>query len=82
MRYHRFMVARLEKTQNGYAIPLTAEMVETMQLREGARVEVLPLSESVEEPPTQIRYATVEEVMKAHREMEPQHADAYRELAK
>jgi hypothetical protein len=34
------MVARLEKTQDGYAIPLTAEMVEALHLAEGAEVEV------------------------------------------
>jgi hypothetical protein len=76
------MVARLEKTEHGYSIPLTAEMVESLHLVEGAAVQVLPLAESVEEPHAQIRYASVDEVMKIHREMEPHHAEAYRELAK
>jgi hypothetical protein len=76
------MVARLEKTKHGYAIPLTAEMVESLHLVEGAAVEVLPLAESADEPHAQIRYASVDEVMKVHREMEPHHAEAYRELAK
>ena len=76
------MVARLEKTENGYAISRTAEMVESLRLVEGAAVQVLPLAESVDEPHTQIRYASVDEVMKVHREMELHHAEAYRELAK
>ena len=49
------MVARLEKTENGYAISRTAEMVESLRLVEGAAVQVLPLAESVDEPHTQIR---------------------------
>jgi hypothetical protein len=76
------MVARLEKTEHGYAIPLTAEMVESLHLFEGAAVQVLPLAESVEESRVQVRYASADEVMKIHREMEPHHAEAYRELAK
>lgn len=76
------MVARLEKTQDGYAIPLTAEMVEALHLAEGAEVEVRPVQEAAGEQSPRIRYASVEETMKVHREMEPRHAAAYRELAK
>ena len=76
------MVARLEKTQQGFAIPLTAEMVEALRLTEGSPVEVSPVAEPAEEPRPQIRYLSVEETMKIHREMEPLHAAAYRELAK
>ncbi|HEY4355378.1 MAG TPA: hypothetical protein VGN16_06500 [Acidobacteriaceae bacterium] len=73
------MVARLEKTQNGYAIPLTAEMVEALQLREGAAVEVLPIAEQRR---PEIRSATTEEVLRAFEETLPDHEAAYRELAK
>ena len=76
------MVARLEKTQHGFAIPLTAEMVETLQLAEGSAVEVSPVSAPAEGPRPQVRYASVEEVMQAYRDTLPQHEAAYRELAK
>jgi hypothetical protein len=76
------MVARLEKTQGGYTISLTAEMVEELHIGDGAAVQVLPMPEVVEESRPQIRYASAEEVMAAHREMEPYHAVAYSELAK
>jgi hypothetical protein len=74
------MVARLEKTPGGYTISLTVEMVEELQLADGAAVQVLPVAAAESRP--QMRYASTEEVMKVHREMEPYHADAYRELAK
>lgn len=76
------MVARLQRTQNGFAIPLTAEMAEALQLTEGSAVEVLPVSAPVEEPRQQVRYANVERVMQAYRDTLPQHEAAYRELAK
>jgi len=76
------MVARLEKTQHGFAVPLTAEMVEALQLAEGSAVEVLPVASPAAESRPQVRYASVEEVMEIHRKMEPSHAAAYRELAK
>jgi hypothetical protein len=76
------MVARLEKTQNGFTIPLTTEMVEALQLAEGSVVEVLPVTVPAEEPRPQIQYASVEEVMQAYRDTLPQHEAAYRELAK
>jgi hypothetical protein len=77
------MVAHLEKTEKGYTIPLTAEMVAALHLVEGAAVDVRPVeTAATEEATPQIRYASVEEVLKMHREMEPAHAEAYRELAK
>ena len=76
------MVARLQKTQDGFTIPLTTEMVKALQLTEGSAVEVSAVTTPAEEPRSQIRYASVEEAMKIHREMEPRHAAAYRELAK
>ncbi len=76
------MVARLEKTQNGFAIPLTAEMVEALQLAEGSAVEVSPVVAPAEEPRSQVRYASVEEVLQAFHETLPEHEAAYRELAK
>lgn len=73
------MVARLEKTENGYAIPLTEEMVEALHLREGAAVEILPVAT---EGRPEIRFASTEEVLRAFEETLPQHEAAYRELAK
>ena len=76
------MVARLEKTKHGFAIPLTVEMVEALQLTEGSAVEVSPVAASAEQPRSQVRYASVEEVMQAYRDTLPRHEAAYRELAK
>lgn len=77
------MVARLEKTEQGYAVLLTNEMVESMDLHEGSSVQVIPLAEPAgDQRSAEIHYLTVEEGMKIHREMEPFHAEAYRELAK
>ena len=69
------MVARLEKTQAGYAIFLTEEMVEALKLHEGAPVEVLPFS-------PEIRYASTEDALRAFEESLPRHEAAYRALAK
>ena len=79
------MGARLEKTQDGFTIPLTAEMVEALQLTEGSAVDVSPVAapaEIAEKPQPQIRYASVEEVMEIHRRLEPEYREVYRELAK
>ena len=76
------MVARLEKTQHGFAIPLTREMVETLQLTEGSAVEVSAVTVPADVPQSQVRYASVDEVMQAYRDTLPQHEAAYRELAK
>lgn len=78
--YNDVMVARLEKTEKGYAILLTEEMVRELDLREGAEVEVLPVAEPTERP--QIRYASKEEVLAAFERTLPRHEEAYRELAK
>lgn len=76
------MVARLEKTQGGFAIPLTAEMAEALQLREGSAVEVSPVAAPAEEPHSPGPYASVEEVMAIYRELEPEYREVFRELAK
>jgi hypothetical protein len=76
------MVAHLKKTELGYAILLSNEMVEEMRLSEGSAVQVVPVPEAAEESRPQIRYASAEEALRVHRESEPEHAEAYRELAK
>ncbi|HEY5381771.1 MAG TPA: hypothetical protein VIJ65_05915 [Acidobacteriaceae bacterium] len=76
------MVARLQRVQNGYAVVLTAEMVEALHLTEGSAVEVLPVAAPTAEPQTQVRYATTEDALRAFEETLPQHEAAYRELAK
>ena len=73
------MVARVKKLEEGYAVLLSDEIVEELHLTEGSPVQILPAPE--QQGPA-IRYASVAEVMKVHREMEPFHANAYRELAK
>lgn len=71
------MVARVQKTQTGYVVPLTAEMVATLQLSDGSEVELQAVASA-----TNTRYATVEEVLDAYRLTLPEHANTYRELAK
>ncbi len=75
------MVAHVEKTEKGYAILLTDEMVEKLHLSEGTAVEVRSVTEPTTTGP-QIRYATAEEAMQMHRRLEPENAKAYTELAK
>jgi antitoxin component of MazEF toxin-antitoxin module len=75
------MVARLEKTEQGYAILLTEEMVEELHLSVGEAVDVRPAEDVVTTAP-KIRYASADEVMKIHRQLEPENAKAYAELAK
>jgi antitoxin component of MazEF toxin-antitoxin module len=72
------MVARVQKISEGYAIVLTEDALRELNLSEGSAVEIRP----VEEAAPAFEYASVEEVLKAHREMEPEYAPAYRELAK
>jgi hypothetical protein len=60
-------------------VVLTPEAIAALNLKDGAEVEVTP----VETPHAEERrYATNEEVLQAFRDTLPQHAEAYRELAK
>jgi antitoxin component of MazEF toxin-antitoxin module len=73
------MVVTLKKSGDTFTFQLPPQAVEELELKDGSSVSIEPATSSVK--PT-IRYASVEEVMQAHREMEPRHAEAYRELAK
>jgi hypothetical protein len=69
------MVVLVEKVGDNFVLPLQA--VQELGLVDGCAIEI-----SKAETGSANRYASVDEVMKTHREMEPFHADAYRELAK
>lgn len=75
--YNDYMVARLEKIERGYAVLLTPEMVEELHLVEGSPVQILPVAAE-----RTVRYASAEEFFRVHKELEPENAVAYRELAK
>jgi hypothetical protein len=71
------MVMRVERRGEEYVIPVPRETVEELHLFSvGAEVRVLPVETN------SIRYITVDEALAAYRRTEPQHREAYRELAK
>jgi antitoxin component of MazEF toxin-antitoxin module len=69
---------RVERRGEEYLIAVPREALDAMHLAEGAEVQVLP----VEVAKNPIRYLSVEEALTAYRKTEPQHHEAYRELAK
>ena len=71
------MVARVEKTANGYVIAVTPEMVRLWDLREGSEIELKPVGGSSE-----ARFATVDEALAAFERTLPFHEQTYRDLAK
>ncbi len=71
------MIARVEKTAEGYVVPLTAEMARVLQVEEGCEVELQPITTT-----HGIRYASMEESLAAYERTLPQHENTYRALAK
>jgi antitoxin component of MazEF toxin-antitoxin module len=71
------MVVQVQKIGDEFVLP--PQVAQELGLVDGSRVEITR-AETATRPAN--RYASVEEAMKAHREMEPFHAAAYRELAK
>jgi len=71
------MVVQVQKIGDEFVLP--PQVAQELGLVDGSVIEVTR-AENTAKPKN--RYASVEEVMKAHREMEPFHAAAYRELAK
>ncbi len=69
------MVVQIEKVGDMFVLP--QQVARELGLVDGSAIEI---SRADAVPAS--RYASVDEVMKIHREMEPFHADAYRELAK
>jgi antitoxin component of MazEF toxin-antitoxin module len=69
------MVVQVQKSGNTFSFTLPQQAVEELALVDGSSIEVQPAT-------ARIRYASVAEAMRVHREMEPRHAEAYRELAK
>ncbi len=70
---------RVQQIEGEYRVVLTPEAIAALNLKDGAEVEVTPVETPHEE---ERRYATNEEVLQAFRDTLPQHAEAYRELAK
>lgn len=80
MRYDYGMVVNVHKTGEAeFTFVLSPQAARELNLADGSAIEIAPVESH---PAPSIRYASVEEVMKVHREMEPLHANAYRELAK
>jgi hypothetical protein len=73
------MIMRVQQIEGEYRVVLTPEAIAALNLKDGAEVEVTPVETPHEE---ERRYATNEEVLQAFRDTLPQHAEAYRELAK
>jgi hypothetical protein len=74
------MVVQLHKIgSNEFKFVLTPQAAQELELSDGCAVEIRPV---VGEAAPRFQYVPVDEVMKAHREMEPEYAPAYRELAK
>ena len=71
------MVIHVHKIGDEFVLPI--EAAQKLGLVDGSAIEI-SLAEVA--APGEARYASVEEVMKAHREMEPFHANAYQALAK
>jgi hypothetical protein len=71
------MLAKVQRTEQGLVIPVTAEMAQSLALAEGAEVDILPVTAAHGN-----RHATVQEALTAFDRTLPQHENAYRELAK
>jgi len=76
------MVARVQKTSEGYAIVLTADALKELNLVEGSAVEIRPIETVEDELRPKIRYASTEEVLEAFERTLPFHESTYRELAR
>jgi antitoxin component of MazEF toxin-antitoxin module len=78
------MVMRVERRGDEYCVVLSQQALEALRLSEGAEVEVRPVKTEPNgaTPPSEHRYATVEEGLEAFRRTEPLHRNTYRELAK
>ncbi len=77
--YTERMVMRVQEVEGEYRVVLTPEAIAAWNLKDGAPVEVLPVKAT---EAGERRYAKNDEVLQAFRETLPQHAEAYRELAK
>ncbi|HWB32726.1 MAG TPA: hypothetical protein VG714_06110 [Acidobacteriaceae bacterium] len=72
------MVMRVERRGGELVIPVPPEALEQLRLAEGTEVRV----EAIEPDKVSVRYISVDEALAAYRRTEPQHREAYRELAK
>ena len=72
------MVMRVERRGDELVIAVPREALEKLRLAEGSEVRV----EAIEPAGDTVGYITVDEALAAYRRTEPQHREAYRELAK
>ena len=72
---------RVQRRGDEYCVVLSRE---ELQLSDGAEVEARAVNggRNGDKPAAEHRYATVEECLEAFRRTEPQHREAYLELAK
>jgi hypothetical protein len=73
------MVMRVQLVAGEYKVVLPPEAVEQLQLKDGDPVEIKALPEATR---SEHRTMTLEEGMEIFRRIEPQHREAFRELAK
>jgi len=73
------MVVHVRKINDEFTFVLPPQAARELDLSDGSAVEIRRVDV---EPASTFRYASVDEVLKAHREMESEYAPAYRELAK
>ncbi len=76
------MVARVQKTPEGYAIVLTEDALKELKLAEGSAVEIHPVEMEQVAMPIQKRYASTEEVLEIYHRTKERFRHAYEELAK
>ena len=79
MRYPLAMVVHVQRIGDKFAAIIPPEMVDELGLVDGSELEIRPIGKSAA---STIRYATVEEALRAFEDTLPQHEAAYRELAK
>jgi hypothetical protein len=77
--YDGKMVVQVQKTGNVFSFELSPDAIRDLKLKDGSALDVrLPEADAA----PAIRYASVDEMMHVHRQLEPRHARAYEELAK
>ena len=74
------MVMRVQQVDGEFRVVLTAEAMASLQLRDGAAVEVQAVEPSNDAPVH--RYVSMEEGLASFERTEPLHRNTYRELAK
>jgi antitoxin component of MazEF toxin-antitoxin module len=76
------MVARVQRISEGYAIVLTQDALEELNLAEGSAVEIRAVDAADSGAQPKIIYLTMDEGLSLFQETEPEHRRTYEQLAK